>query len=105
LFACAFFNPSDHKCGIYDVRPLDCSIYPVIVTREKNGRRVLMGVDTKCPALTRPEIAKRVTGHLQAVQRVLETPEVAVVLQAHPEFISEYQEEARELRELSLERV
>lgn len=103
-FACSFFNPADHTCGIYESRPLDCSIYPVVVMRGRDEKGVFVGADTKCPALERPEIAQRVAAQVESVRRFLESPDVSRLIREHPEFVGDYQEEARELRELSLER-
>jgi hypothetical protein len=72
--------------------------------RGRDSRGVFIGADHKCPALKRPEIAQRVADHLEKVRRFLESPAVSALIQTHSGFISEYQEEARELRELSLER-
>ena len=77
-------------------------MYPVIVTHDREGRRVLVGADGKCPALRRPEIAAKVSEHLKLVQRFLESPPIRDLILRHPEFISIYQEETMEARELSL---
>jgi uncharacterized protein len=104
-YACPFYHASDSTCGIYGSRPLDCAIYPVVVTRNQDGQGVFVGVDHKCPALERPEIAARIEDHLESVRGFLETPDIARLLRSHPEFIGECQEEASHMRELSLERV
>jgi len=101
-WACTFFDPKNHKCAVYPTRPLDCSMYPVIVTHDRDGQRVLVGADGKCPALRRPEIAAKVSEHLKLVQRFLESPPIRDLILRHPEFISIYQEETMEARELSL---
>ena len=103
-FACPFYEPADHTCVVYPDRPLDCAIYPVVVMRGRDGQGVFVGADHKCPALARPEFAGRVREHLKTVQAVLETPGVAGRIREFPDFIGEYQEEARNVRELSLER-
>lgn len=103
-FACTFFEPSDHTCAIYPDRPLDCAIYPVVVMRDRDGQGIFLGADHKCPALGRPEFAGRIASHLDAVQAVLESPAVAGRIRDWPGFVGEYQEEARDVRVLSLER-
>ncbi len=102
VWACSFFNPKDHTCGVYAVRPLDCSMYPAAVMRSRDGSTVLLGADMKCPALRRPEIAARVVPFLNLVQRYLESPAIRDLIHRHPEFISVFQEEVMEVRELSL---
>ncbi|HET9869591.1 MAG TPA: YkgJ family cysteine cluster protein [bacterium] len=101
-FACTFFDPGDHTCRIYPVRPLDCSMYPAAVMWSQDRRQVLMGVDTKCPALGRPDVAARLDHYLDWIQRYLESADVSPSLLRHPEWITDFQEDVVESRPLSL---
>ena len=101
-YACSFFNPGDHTCQIYEARPLDCSMYPAVVMQSRDRRKVLMGADTKCPALKRPEIAAKLLQYLNSIQRYLESTTLSLLIRKYPEFISEFQDEVVEVRELSL---
>jgi len=47
--ACPFFNPNTHECGIYPDRPLDCQLYPFVLTLGLTEKRVVLGLDTQCP--------------------------------------------------------
>ncbi|MBI5746720.1 MAG: DUF2156 domain-containing protein [Nitrospirae bacterium] len=49
LHICPFFDPEENKCTIYEMRPLDCKIYPVAVMRACNEACLFIGLDTKCP--------------------------------------------------------
>jgi uncharacterized protein len=101
-FACSFFNPGDHTCQIYEARPLDCSMYPAVVMKSKDQRTVLLGADTKCPALSRSEVSAKLQNYLNWIQRYLESTDLSSLILKHPQFISIYQEEVVEVRELSL---
>ena len=101
-YACSFFNAGDHTCQIYEARPLDCSMYPAVVMSSPDRRKVLMGADTKCPALKRPEIAAKLLQYLNSIQRYLESTTLSSLIRKYPQFISEFQEEVVEVRELSL---
>jgi Fe-S-cluster containining protein len=101
-YACSFFNAGDHTCQIYEARPLDCSMYPAVVMRSQDHRKLLVGADTKCPALKRPEIAAKLLQYLNSIQRYLENTTLASFIGKYPEFISEFQEEVVEVQELSL---
>ncbi len=48
-YLCPAFDPSTHHCRIYDVRPLDCQIYPLALMWSQDRSEVLLGWDTKCP--------------------------------------------------------
>jgi len=101
-FACSFFNPEDHTCRVYEARPLDCSMYPAVIMRSSDHSKVLLGADTKCPALARPSVKERLRQYLDLIQRYLENPTLSSQIGKHPQFITEFQEEVVELRELSL---
>jgi Fe-S-cluster containining protein len=101
-FACSFFNPEDHTCQIYEARPLDCSMYPAVVMKSSDRQKVLLGADTKCPALSRPSVAAKLHHYLNWIQRYLETTTLSSLIRKYPQLISEFQEEVVEVRELSL---
>jgi Fe-S-cluster containining protein len=101
-FACSFFNPEDHTCQTYEARPLDCSMYPAVVMESKDHQKVLLGADTKCPALSRPSVTAKLQKYLDSIQRYLESTTLSSLIRKYPQFISEFQEEVVEVRELSL---
>ena len=101
-FACSFFNPENHTCQIYEARPLDCSMYPAVIMRSEDHQKVLIGADTKCPALRRSDVAAKLHSYLNSIQRYLESTTLSSSIQKFPQFISEFQEEVVEVRELSL---
>jgi|SRR5581483_1529346 len=104
-FACSFFNPEDHTCQVYEARPLDCSMYPAVIMHSADHQKVLVGADTKCPALKRPLVAARLKNYLNWIQRYLESTTLSSLIRKYPHFISEFQEEVVETRELSLGKV
>ena len=101
-YACSFFNPEDHTCQIYEARPLDCSMYPAVIMHSADHQKVLIGADTKCPALRRSDVAAKLSNYLDVIQRYLESTTLSSSIKKFPQFISEFQEEVVEVRELSL---
>jgi Fe-S-cluster containining protein len=52
---CVFYADADHRCRVYNVRPLGCRIYPVIYSEEEG-----VVVDDLCPqrdSVSRKEVA------------------------------------------------
>ncbi len=49
LHICPFFGSRENRCTIYDLRPLDCKIYPVAAMKSQGESGILIGIDTKCP--------------------------------------------------------
>ena len=50
-YLCPAFDPETFHCRIYEIRPLDCQIYPFVLMWDKVHRTILLGWDTKCPFL------------------------------------------------------
>jgi Fe-S-cluster containining protein len=48
-YICPAFDPATSHCTIYEVRPLDCRLYPFALMWDATGKDVLLGWDTKCP--------------------------------------------------------
>jgi hypothetical protein len=47
-YVCAFFLPQSNSCRIYDRRPLDCQLYPLMLTYDKGYENVILVLDKKC---------------------------------------------------------
>lgn len=48
-YMCPAFDPETSHCRIYDVRPLDCQIYPFTLMWDVEHTAVWLGWDQKCP--------------------------------------------------------
>jgi Fe-S-cluster containining protein len=46
-FACVFFNTDDHTCRVYHARPLECRLYPFVLTVHQG--RPAVSVHRSCP--------------------------------------------------------
>ena len=55
MHACAFLDEASHKCTIYGKRPLECSMWPFIVGKDKKkgGLYLYISDETQCPAVKR----------------------------------------------------
>ncbi|OLB55926.1 MAG: hypothetical protein AUI03_05730 [Nitrospirae bacterium 13_2_20CM_2_62_8] len=56
-YLCPAFDPLTSHCRIYDVRPLDCQIYPLMVMWNADRTQVVLGWDSKCPFLREGKVA------------------------------------------------
>ena len=50
-YLCPAFDPETFHCRIYEVRPLDCQIYPFVLMWNQQHQTIILGWDTKCPFL------------------------------------------------------
>jgi Fe-S-cluster containining protein len=60
LYRCVFLNEGNHKCLIYNERPIDCLMWPFIVGWDKHKKGIyLWVVESKwCPAVEIEKIKK-----------------------------------------------
>jgi hypothetical protein len=77
-------------------------MYPAVVMESRDREKVLLGADTKCPAIRQGTVASRLRPYLDSIQRYLEHTTPSSLIRKYPRFISEFQEEVVEVRELSL---
>ncbi|MBA3968192.1 MAG: YkgJ family cysteine cluster protein [Nitrospirales bacterium] len=107
-FLCPAFDPITQHCGIYEVRPLDCQLYPFALMWNAQHERVVLGWDTLCPflleqageenpprradlqpsALTLP---KALMEQAQRVAIYLESDNVLNALAVHPRLVTPFQ--------------
>ena len=116
-FICPAFDPVTHHCQIYDVRPLDCQLYPFALMWNEEGKTVLFGWDPKCPYLlaasgggtstTRPNehpatlnLPPSILDRAESVAEFIESNEMLKSLSSHPLLITPFQPDVVVLKRL-----
>jgi len=94
---CPFFRHSTNDCSIYDRRPLDCRLYPLLLMYDRMGQNVCLAADAVCPfvqaKMGKPEWEEAVG----EIAGLLEGPLSDAIVKA-PLIVSSYQEQARAIR-------
>jgi uncharacterized protein len=98
-YLCPAFDATSGRCGIYDVRPVDCRLYPLALMWDESGQEVLLGWDTKCPFM-REEIPATIRAYADQVARFLVSGAVVDKIIAHPRLVGRFQEDVIVLRSL-----
>lgn len=76
-YHCPAFDPATSHCRIYDVRPLDCQIYPFAVMWDADRSRAGLGWDTKCPFLRESARREAITSEALGVMREEISPDAS----------------------------
>ncbi len=98
-YLCPAFDQRTGGCGIYEVRPLDCQLYPLALMWDKTQKQVLLGWDTKCPFM-REAIPNAITAHAEQVAILLATEAATETIAANPSLIGRYQDDVMVLKTL-----
>ena len=89
-YTCAFFNPADNKCKIYDLRPFECQLYPFIINLR--GKKVLLTVDLNCPYVKENMNKKEFEDYVNYLSAYLNSPEQLEMLKDNPQIIQAYED-------------
>ena len=103
-YHCPAFDPATSHCRIYDVRPLDCQIYPFAVMWNADHSRVVLGWDSKCPFMRDQAEAGNGPADIQAyvdrIAALVERDESLERFVTNPPLIGRFQEDVVTLRPL-----
>ena len=103
-YLCPAFDAETHHCRIYEVRPLDCRLYPLAVMWDQAHREVLLGWDMKCPFLFESQAGlseqPAFREHVAETVRCLEQESVLAMFDRHPSLVTRFQEDVVILQSL-----
>ncbi|MBI4001530.1 MAG: DUF2156 domain-containing protein [Nitrospira defluvii] len=101
-YICPAFDPATSHCRIYDVRPLDCRLYPFALMWDAMHAQVVLGWDTKCPYMR--DLSSPATNQAaHELAQWIEKDTTVEILARYPRLIGRFQDDVIVLR--SLERV
>jgi hypothetical protein len=98
-YLCPAFDPATGRCGIYEVCPLDCQIYPLALMWDEARETVLLGWDSKCPFM-REAVPEAIAAHADRVAGLLAGESMVETILANPRLIGRFQEDVVVLRTL-----
>ena len=116
-FLCPAFDLATHHCRIYEVRPLDCQLYPFALMWNEQHDIVLFGWDPLCPFLLEQslevtplkgeklrssirELPRTLMDQARTVATYLESEDVLSTLAIHPRLVTPFQPDVVVLQHL-----
>lgn len=99
---CPAFDSNTSQCRIYDVRPLDCRLYPFALMWDAGHTQVVLGWDTKCPYM-RDLPSAPIEQAAEEIVQWIEGDAALATLARYPRLIGRFQDDVIVLR--TLERV
>ena len=98
-YVCPAFDCATSRCRIYEVRPLDCRLYPFALMWDARHEQVLLGWDTKCPYM-RDQSSPLVAQAADEIAGWIEQDARVETLVRYPRLIGRFQEDVIVLRPL-----
>ena len=97
-YICPAFDSTTSQCRVYDVRPLDCRLYPFALMWDRAHTQVVLGWDTKCPYMR--DASSLVEQAAEAVAQWIEQDNSVATLAQYPRLIGRFQDDVIVLRAL-----
>ena len=116
VYLCPLFNYEENKCKAYDLRPLECQLYPFLICAKQDSgagdagitataasrtRKVYLAADSNCPFLKEKNKTPEFKEYARYLVSLLQNPPYAELLRSNPHIIQSYAE-VSEIQELSL---
>ncbi len=93
--ACCFLDQTQHTCRIYPSRPLECRIYPLLLSSEAEGIRLY--VHEACPYVRTQQGTASWRSYLARAKAFFSRPDVRRMLAAQRPVLADYSKAACEL--------
>ncbi len=92
-YICPAFNPSTSRCKIYDIRPLDCVIYPFAIMWSDDGRKIVLGLDMKCPYVAEFINSDSLKEASAEMRNTLDSSPVLDIISENPGLVGPFQDD------------
>jgi Fe-S-cluster containining protein len=91
-YVCPFLEEEKHSCRVYELRPFDCMIWPFMLARSRDGKRVeLVCLDKReCPSYGKIS-PQEFEGHRRKMLGLIRSREVIEFVRKYPELIWDYE--------------
>jgi Fe-S-cluster containining protein len=90
---CPSFDPLTQRCGIYEVRPFDCQLFPFALMKDGTGASAVLGIDTKCPFIQDPRNRPVIESFSRKLNELLKSAPYQEMFRKFPELIGPFQED------------
>ena len=85
---CVFFNQNDNTCGIYDVRPFDCQLYPFLLY--KKDQEIFIYVHLSCPYIQQKRYSREFDDYLMRLKDFLRKDDAQKFFQENLSIAGDY---------------
>ncbi len=92
-YICPAFNPATSRCKIYDIRPLDCVIYPFAIMWSADGREIVLGLDMKCPYVAEFINSDSLKEAVVEMRNTMDSSPVLDIISENPGLVGPFQDD------------
>ncbi|MCI0527357.1 MAG: YkgJ family cysteine cluster protein [Nitrospira sp.] len=92
-YICPCFNSENGHCRIYEVRPMDCQLYPIALMHDETHKGTVIGLDTKCPYVKEQIEDAAMSQYVQEVASLLQSSAMRQLVSSNPSLVQRHQDD------------
>ncbi len=89
-YICPFFVSAKNRCRIYPERPLDCRLYPFVISYDSTYSQIILSCDRQCPFAADKKNAKKIEKYARSLKNVIDAEEMAETIYLNRGLIMPY---------------
>jgi Fe-S-cluster containining protein len=89
-YLCPFLEYSTNKCMVYGFRPLECQLYPFLLTLR--SKKIYLTVDLNCPYAKEKLNSQEFKDYVQYLSDFLNAPAQVELLKDNPHLLAAYED-------------
>ena len=90
-FICSCFDVGNNRCKIYNIRPLECRLYPFLINRSKE--KTYLAVDLNCPYIKDKLEDKDFKDYVNYLINFFNLRSVSSAIKQNPRTFKDYKED------------
>ena len=90
-------------CGIYDIAPFDCKVWPFNLMKDREKVFLVVDLEEYCPGLERNMKLGAVKHYIDYMIRYFQSPAKKAMLKKYPSMILEYSNSLTKLQEIKVD--
>ena len=90
MYLCPFVQEDTYHCQIYSSRPLECALYPFLLTLR--GKKIFLSADLHCPYLEEQGKSPQLLEHAKDLQSFFSSNQGRKILEENHHLVQPYED-------------
>lgn len=95
---CPFLK--DERCAAQEIKPFNCLLYPVILMRSKDNKKIVVALDESCKAIKQNKILVPLGEYIENLKKYFKSEKIIKKIKELPSHVEPYQGEYKIIFEL-----
>jgi Fe-S-cluster containining protein len=99
---CPYLNENTHICKIYDLRPIDCKIWPLVIMKDCDAKKTLLAYSNSSCKITDKMNSAKLDIYIKELELWFDNANFIDTFRKYPDLIWNYESETIIIKELDI---